>query len=523
MTAESKNLYAPAASILWAYPSSLHSIALRICLAVILASSVAIASRDALAAEKTLVVGAATFPESLVTGVTSFTSESIVMQTYDTLVGRDNAGNFYPALAVKWEPLGDSAWRFYLRQNVTFHDGQEFTAEDVKFTIGRVIDPQSAYGLLGRISQVSGAEIVDKYTVDIRTKGAFPNLPKGLADIAIEAKHYYDKVGTDVPKRRPMGTGPFVFKEWIPGDRYELVANKDYWRGRPKVDQLTIRQIPEAATRLAALLSGEVHIIEEVPIDLIDQIESSGNSKVLSTPTSVGLVLTYDVRKPPFDNPKVREAFDYAVDKQLIIKEILKGKAELLQGQLLTKATFGYNPDIHARPYDPAKAVAMLKEANFDFKTPVGLMTQSGKYVSDVDVSNAIVGMLREIGVNANVNIVESGVYLKQWSVKEMGPMYMVGWYSLGDGDFATTWFTEGGRRTTWTNPEFERLFVEARSTNDQSVREQKYHRMMQIMHDENPSMFLFGLPSIYATTNKVSGFEAASDKILRLSEVGLN
>lgn len=474
----------------------------------------------AMAAEQTLAVGVATFPESLMTGVSSITSANMLMQTYDPLVARDNAGNFVPALAERWEAAGDTAWRFYLRRGVKFHDGTEFTSADVKFTIDRIIDPKTAYGFLGRINQVSGAEIIDRYTVDVRTRAIFPTLPKGLSDVPMEAQHYYAQVGPDVPKRRPLGTGPFMARNWVPGDRYELVANKDYWAGAPKFDRLLIRQIPEAATRLAALLSGEVQIIEEVPVDSIAQIEVSRGAKVVSVPTSVGLVLTYDVRRPPFNDPLVREALDYAIDKELIAKEILKGRAEVMQGQLVTKPTFGFNPAISARPYDPAKARAMLRDAKFDFNTVVPIMTQSGKYVSDVEITNAIAGMLQEIGVKATVSVVESGVYLKQWSALEMGPIYMVGWYSLGDADFATTWYTKGGNRTTWTNPDYERLFIEARSTTDTAARERAYHQMMAIMHRENPSMFLFGLPSIYAVSNRIAGFGAAADKILRLGNV---
>lgn len=475
------------------------------------------------AQEKVLTVGAATFPDSLMTGISSFTSESLIMQTNEALVRRDNSGNFVPGLAEKWEIVNDTTWRFTLRKGVKWHDGRDFTAADVKFTIERVINPQTAYGFLGRISQVAGAEIVDPYTVDIKTKTVFPTLAKGLADIVMEPKHYYEAVGNDAPKQKPLGTGPFIAQKWVPGDRYELTANKNYWRGAPKVDKVVIRQIPEASTRLSALLSGEVQVIEEVPVDVIAEIESSKRATVLSVPTTASLVLTYDVRRPPFDNPKVREALDYAVNKELIVKEILKGRGEVLQGQLLTSQALGFNPNIRARPYDPKKAKQLLTEAGYDFSKPIAIMTQSGKYLSDVDMSNAIAGMLREVGVQTNINIVESAVYLKQWSTLEMGPIYMVGWYSLGDADFATTWYTKASKRSVWDNAEYEKLFIEARSTNDIAAREKAYHKMMEIMHKDNPSMFLFGLPSIYAASNKISGFGAAADKILRLEAVSFN
>jgi len=487
--------------------------------AAALASGVLGRPRPAEAGDKTLTVGSAVFPDSLRPGISSFQSLNLMIQTNDPLIARDNVGNLHPALATSWQQVADTTTRFSLRQGVKCHDGAEYTAEDVAFTIGRIVDPQTAYGMLARIGAVTGATVVDKYTVDIHTKAVFPTLLKGLSDIVMEVKHYYDKVGPNGVQAHPMGTGPWVYQKWTPGDRYEMTAHKGYWDGAPKVDRLVLREIPDAATRVASLVSGETQIIEEVPIDLIGQVSSSGAAKVDEVTSSVGLVLTYDVRSPPFDNPKVRLALDYAVDKPTILREILKGHGELLQGQLLTKATFGHNPNLKARPYDPDKARALLKEAGYDTGTPVPITTQSSKYVSDVDIANAVAGMLSQVGVNASVSVTEGGVFLQKWRAFKMGPMYMVGWYSLGDADFATTWYTKGGMRTVWVNDEFERLFTEGRSTNDEARRLKAYHRMMEIMYDENPSMYLFGLPSLYGVSTKIAGFGAAADKLLRVTK----
>jgi peptide/nickel transport system substrate-binding protein len=471
-------------------------------------------------AEKVLTVGASTFVDSLLTGISSYNSLSLLEQTYDPLIARDNTGHLIPALATSWEQINDTTVRFHLRQGVKFHDGVEFTAEDVAFTINRIADPKNAYGMLARIAAVSGADVVDKYTVDIHTRTVSPTLLVGLSDIIMEPKHYFDQVGLKGMQAHPIGTGPFIYGRWVPGDHYELTANKDYWGGAPKVDRVIIREIPDASTRVASLLSGETQIIEEVPIDLIPEVQESGMAKVDEVPTTVGLVLTYDTRAAPFNNPQVREAFDYAVDKPTILKEILKGHGELLQGQLLTSNTFGFDPDVKARPFDPAKAKQMLQAAGYDFNTPVPITTMSGKYVSDVDIANAVAGMLNNVGVKATVNVVEGGVWTQMFGALKMGPMYMVGWYSLGDADFAEGWYTKGGYRTVWVNDEFEKLYADARSTNDKDKRLADYKRMAVIMHDENPSMYLFGLPSLYGVSTSITGFGAASDKLLRLTKV---
>ncbi len=478
--------------------------------------------RPTLAADKTLVVGASVFPPSLKSGLSSYQSLALLTQTHEALVLRDDDGKINPGLAVSWEQLDDTTMRFHLRQGVKFHDGMDFTADDVVFTINRIIDPQSAYAMLIRIGKVTGATLVDKYTVDLHTNSVFPTLLTGLSDIIIEPKHYYEKVGADAVPNHPIGTGPFVYQKWTAGDRYELTANKEYWGGAPKVDNLVIREIPESSVRIASLLAGETHIIQSVPFDLISQVNASSNAKVDEVTTTISLVLTFDTRKPPFDNPKVREAFDYAIDKETLQKELLKGTGEILQGQLLTSKTFGFNPDLKARPFDPDKARQLLKEAGYDGSKPFAITTQSGKYPSDIDICNAVVGMLGNVGVSATLNVVEGGVWLKMAGANEPGPMYMVGWYSLGDADFATTWFTTPSKRAQWTNPEYEKLFIDARSTNDKAARLKAYNRMMEIMHEENPSVFLFGLPSLWGASKSISGFGAPPDEVFRLSKVEL-
>ena len=488
----------------------------------ILVAALFAASGIAVSADKTLTVGAAVFPDNLRAGTGTYASLSLLAQTNDFLVTRDNKGDLQPALATSWEAIDPTTMRFHLRQGVKFSDGVNFTADDVVFTINRVQDPKAGYGQAARISQVQSTTAIDKYTVEIKTKAVFPTLALGLSDIVVEPKHYFEKVGAAGVASRPIGTGPFIFQEWVAGDHYTLTANRNYWGGAPKIDKLLIRAIPDGASRVASLVAGETQIIEEVPVDLIEQVNASGIATVDSIATTVGLVLTFNTTLKPFDNPKVREAFDYAIDKPLILRQILKERGELLQGQILTKGVLGWNPDIKARPYDPAKARQMLQDAGYDFKTPVLLTTQNGKYVSDTDISNAAAGMLNQIGVKATVEIVEGGVFQQMTTSQKWGPLHVNGWYSLGDADFASVWYTEGGLRSKWSDPEYEQLFVAGRSTTNTAEREKIYRRMMEILNQQNPALFLFGLPSLYAVSKHITGFGAASDKVLRLTQVEL-
>jgi len=474
-------------------------------------------------AQKTLTVGIPGFPDSLSTGISSFTALTMSYQTMDPLVLRDDAGKLLPGLAESWQAVDNTTWRFALRRNVRFHDGSTFTADDVKGTIDWILDPKTTYGTKSRIAQIDSVAVIDPYTVEIKTKAPFPTLINGLSDIPMESKAYREAPPPAGGVKPPMGTGPFRYVRWVPGDRYELAANKDYWQGSPKIERLVLRQIPEPATRVASLLADETQIIQEVPIDLLPRIRSSRNAEVASVETSVGFVLTYDTRKPPFDNPKVRLALDLAVNKQLILDQILNGQGTVLQGQLLTSNTFGFNPAVKARPHDPAMAKRLLAEAGYPNGFTTSISTRSGRYLSDMDITNAIVGMFGEVGVRASINLVEGGVWTRMARAQDMGPMHMVGWFSLGDADFATIWYAKAGERAFWTNDEYERLFVEARSTVDQAAREKAYHRMMEILHEQNPSIFLFGLPSISAKSKRLTGWNPSSDTILRLVKADLN
>ena len=286
-------------------------------LAIVLAL---LAGAPAFAAEKTLTVGAAVFPDSLRSGTSSYASLSLLEQTNDPLLARDNKGDLHPALATSWEPIDPTTMRFHLRQGVKFSDGVEFTADDVVFTINRVLDPKNAYAMLPASARCRAPARSTNTPSTSRPRRCSRPCCAACPTSSSSPSTIYEKAGADAFASHPIGTGPFVFQEWVPGDHYTLTANKSYWGGAPKFDKLVIRTIPDGSTRVASLVAGESQIIEEVPIDLIDQVNSSGNAKVDEISTSVGLVLTFDPTIKPFDNPKVREAFDYAIDKPLILQ-----------------------------------------------------------------------------------------------------------------------------------------------------------------------------------------------------------
>ena len=470
----------------------------------------------------TLVIGAAVFSDSISPAAGGYLTLSFVYQTWEPLVARDGDDKLVPALAERWEAVEPTKWRFHLRRGVKWHDGTPFTAADVKFTIDYVTNPQTVYARKSRIAGVVGTDIVDDHTVEIRTATPSALLVRGLADIAIEQKATTEKLGIKEAHRKPIGTGPWKYVEWIAGDHYDLTANPDYWGGPPAMKNLRIRSLPEGATRVASLVAGETHIIEEVPVDLLPSIEKRRNLKIDAVESSVSLVLSFDVRKPPFNDVRVRQAMDYAIDKKTMLQQMLGGYGSVLDGQLVTKSTFGYNPTIKARPFDRAKAKALMAEAGYAKGFDTRINTMSGRYLSDVDIANAAAGMMTEVGARTTVNVLEGAVWAQLDRARDQGPIYQVGWFSVGDADFNTVWYTDDSKRNYWSNAEYNKLWEEARSTLDEAARLKAYNRMMEIMHEELPSVFLFGLPRISGRSANVSGWQPSRDSLLRLHKVSV-
>jgi peptide/nickel transport system substrate-binding protein len=256
--------------------------------------------------------------------------------------------------------VNPTTWRFYLRTGVTFHNGEPFNAEAVKFTLDRVMDKNRPYARRGRIGLVTKATVVDEHTVEIQTSAPFPLLPRGLRDIVIEPPRYVREKGDDLASRNPVGTGPFKVVSWTPNDRVVLEANREYWGGKPEYDRLVIRNIPEPSTRVAALKAGEIQVAEQIDIDLVREVEKTPGLRIEGVPVNMGLVLTFDSsrdRPTAVKNLKVRQAIDHAVDRQSLWTELLGGRGH--PRRPAHHEGRGLPPRLKATLHDPAKAVGL--------------------------------------------------------------------------------------------------------------------------------------------------------------------
>lgn len=442
---------------------------------------------------------------------------AVIRHTFDHLIRRfvkDGKLAHEPELATSWTALNSTTWEFKLRRGVKFHNGEDFNAEAVKFSIERVLNPAQKARWRWAFSEIERVDIVDDFTVRIITKKPFPTLITNLAfTMPIVPPRYVREKGDAYVATHPVGTGPFKFVRWTKDEEIVLEANEGYWRGAPKAKTVVFKPIPEESTRVAALLSGQVDIARGVPPSLVRQIEESPRAKVLKVPSALNIHIVLDTLKEgPLKDKRIRQAINYGVDKEGLIKNILEGHGFPLGGPL-TPVMFGYDPGVKPYSYDPERAKRLLAEAGYPQGFSLTLNVPSGRYLKDKELAEAIAGQLEKVGIRLQVVVHEWGTYVTKWP-DGVVPMYMLGWAGTWDADgILSPLFLSGQRFSRWANPEFDRLVEAARSTLDQSERLRLYSQASALAHEEAPWLFLLHGMDIYGVNRAVMDWEPTSDE----------
>jgi peptide/nickel transport system substrate-binding protein len=440
---------------------------------------------------------------------------------FDGLTRQSAGGEVVPALATEWKAVSDTVWEFKLRSGVKFHNGEAFDADAVKFTLERILDPKRASQAKSRLQKLQKVEVVDPMTVRIHTNGPDPTVVAGLAWAFIVPPKYSQGHDESYLAQHPVGTGPFKFERWRQGEFIELAANTEYYSKRPKVSGVTIRQIPDDATRVASLMSGETHIIVQVPPDMIDALKKNPQASVASIGALMALVIEFDTVRGLLQDKRLRQAINYAIDKESLVRDLLGGQGTPLAGQILTPGAFGFNPALKAYPYDPERAKQLLKEAGHPDGIDLNLVTSVGRYIADREIAVAIAGQLAKVGIRVNVTPEEWGVFVKRLRGNQLGPMFQIGWYNYGDAAFALTHFTSTSTFGVYQrNTEFDELVQKGRTLTDQEERKKIYAKATKMMFEQAPAAFLLQLPAVYGVSSKVTGFTPRPDERWDLSDV---
>jgi len=511
-----------------------------------------VATPTALPARDFIIVAMAAAPVSLdPADHRSRESETVIRNMFDGLVTRDTTSGVHLELAEELNWLDDVTLEVQLRQGVMFHDGIEMTADDVVFTFERVIDenmieypePHTS-PRKGLIAPLESIEKTGDYTVVMRFSAVWPAAMQMLVHQQIVPKHYLEEVGTEGFVAHPIGTGPFKFVSANGLDEIVMERFDDYYGGAPDlapvgpacVKQVVFKVIPEASTRVAALLAGEVDIIQAVPAELVDTLDQTPGIQVKGAAGTQPKWMEMNVNMAPFDDVRVRQALNYAVDKDLIIDAIYGGRAVALPGPLSPYNNF-VNKSLSPYPYDPDEALSLLAAAGWTDSDGDGILDKGGQPLAfTVDtlepwrpLAEAVADQFRAIGIDAAVRFWEYSVvkpmlqagerqaYLDDWGDSAFDPV----------GHFEAKWhgYVEGasygrGNFSGYDNVRVDELIKLGEITADTAERQAIYDEAQQLVYDEAPAVFLILPEEAEAARADILNWAPASDSRINLHDV---
>ena len=420
---------------------------------------------------------------------TSSNDIRVSFNVFDNLVSRHPDSKLHPGLATEWKREGQTQWTFKIRQGVKWHNGDPFTAANAKFSLERTWDPKIATRVSTVFTTIDRIEAPDAATLVVHTKKPDPLLPARLAFYGgqIVPQKYVEKVGGEEFNAKPVGTGPVRFVSWTKDDKLVLEANPDYWGGRIEVDRVVVRSIPETAPRIASLLKGEVDVITQLPPDQEERVRGHASTKVAGALYAGLYVLAVNSKRPPLDNPLVKQALSLAVDRQAIVKELWRGRGIVPSGPI-ARGDNHFDAKLPPLAYNPGEARERLRKGGYKGEEIV-IETTVGYTANDKSMSEAIQGMWRDVGINAKVEVLEYSVRAQKNRDKSFKGL----WWSdptstLGDPD-GMMWrlLSPGGPQDYWRHPRFDELGEAARFSVDEKFRAEAYREMTKIFLEHFP------------------------------------
>ncbi len=463
------------------------------------------------------------------------TSSDINGLVYNGLVRYDKDLNIEGELAERWEVSPDNlTLTFYLRQGVRWHDGTPFTAEDVFYTYKLLVDPKTPTAYAERYRQVAEAEVLDDHTFRVRYHKPLATALISWA-FAVHPRHLLE--GTEVTKSalasHPVGTGPYRFVDWKRGEKIVLEANLDYFEGPPYIQRVLYRVIPDASTMFLELQSGGLDYMGLTPLQYAMQTDTPAfrrRFRKYRYPAFAYSYLGYNLRRPIFQDKRVRQALSYAIDKQEIIDGVLLGLGQVASGPY-KPGSWVHNPEVPRYPYDPQRARTLLAEAGWQDSNGDGVLDRNGQSLSFTIVTNQgndqrvkageiIQRRLSEVGVKVKLRVVEWAAFLKEFINPGNFDATILGWSGGIDPDVYNVWHsskTGPGELNfiAFQNAEVDRLLEAGRRSFDQKERKRFYNRFQEILAEEQPYTFLYVPESLPVVAARFRGIEPAPAGIM--------
>ncbi|WP_417615209.1 ABC transporter substrate-binding protein [Oceanisphaera sp.] len=455
---------------------------------------------------------------------------SVATNIFDGLTYRGPDLKLVPGLATAWEELDDGKRiRFRLREGVTFHNGEPFNAQAVKFTFDRLLGEEGARGpQSSNYSAISEVKVIDDNTIDFHLAQPDPVLLTKLAGYGamIVPPAYIAEHGDEHFNRNPVGTGPFKLADYTPRENVRLAAYEDHWGGAPKLEQVNYRFISEPATAVAELQAGRVDIVipPTIPIGMIETIKSHPSLSIISVASPTVEALRFNTKSGITADERVRKAIIMAVDRDAIIHSILAGEAESIasfQGAL----SFGHDPEMKPLPYDPQQAKSLLKAAGIKPGTQLQIDVR-GNDSTFGEVAQVVASYLQMVGLNASIRPYETNVLLNDIiPAGRTGDMFQQKWggWTFDYDNTAYLMYHTGERWNPYdSDPKLDSMLEEQRSLTDQAKREQLLQEIARYTQDRALEIPLYNVNALYGVNNRVQNFQAAPDNRLRLTDVSI-
>ncbi len=480
----------------------------------------------------TIVVGSIGEPSILIPMLASDSaSHDVAGLIFNGLVKYDKDLTLTGDLAESWEVSPDGLTiTFHLRKDVKWQDGVPFTAEDVIFGYKTIIDPRTPTAYKEDYLQVKEIHAPDPYTLVVKYEKPFAPALASWGNLPVLPKHLLE--GKDITQtdfgRHPIGTGPFKFVEWIPGDMVVLEANPGYFEGRPYLDRYIYKVIPDQATMFLEAKALNIDLMGLTPIQYTRQTNDAFFKKYFKKyrfPAFAYTYLGFNLRDPRFKDRRVRQAIAYAIDKKEILQGVLFGLGSIATGPYVPN-TWPYNPNVKRYPYNPEKARQLLKEAGWEDTDGDGILDKDGRPFEFTILTNQgnslriktatiIQWRLAKIGIRVKIRTVEWATFINEFVDKRRFEAIILGW-SIGlDPDQYDIWHSSktGEKEFNfigYSNPEVDELLEKGRRTFDIEERKKYYYRIQEILAEDQPYVFLYVPDALVMVSSRFRGIEPA-------------
>lgn len=467
-------------------------------------------------------------------GTSDRPSINIQANIFESLVKTDEDNEIQPNLAESWEQIDDTTWEFKLREDVKFHDGEKFTAEAVKMSFDRILDPEVGAPRAFLFDMISDIEVIDEFNVQIKTEYPFTPLvshlshPAGsmLSRKSIEADYAAmekgEAPGTTI-NENPVGTGFFKYDSRTSGLETKLLKNEDYWGEPVLVDSVTFKVTPESGTRIAELETGYAHIIKPVQPNQVEEINASGAGETYVKVASSLAYIGFNTEKEPFNDVRVRQAITMLIDQEELLNGIYDGYGTAAKGPLAPDV-FGHDKNITPIEYDVEGAKALLKEAGFEdgFKTTIW----TDDHPQRKDIAILVQQKLSEVGIDAKIELMELGVYLTKTGSGEHDILVLNLSNPLSDPNYLLNSLFHSsskglaGNRAFYGSDVVDNLLEEGRRASDPAERIKIYSKVQEQLIEDAPMIYTHHEAYIAGVSKEIEGFTINGAGTFQLQKV---